>query len=199
MRLTNVLMANVLMAIVATALLSVGCASKKEPATNAVQSAETALAQIRTDAAKYAPTELQTAEVSLAAQKQRLAKEKYQDVIEAQPTFAAEVNSLREIVISKQTQLAAATLEWNRLSKEVPAKIASIENQVAAMTGKRLPQDVTKEEFEFAQQSLETMKSTWAEATAAFEAGNAAEAADKARVVEAKGDEVGAQLGMSAV
>ncbi len=190
-------LSHVLMTVVATALVSAGCAGKKEPATNAVQSAETALAEIRMDAVKYAPTELQTAEASLAAQKQRLANEKYQDVIEAQPKFAAEVSSLREIVISKQTQLAAATLEWQRLSKEVPSMIMSIENQVAALTGKRLPQDVTKDEFESAKQSLATMKSTWAEATAAFDAGNAAEAADKGRVVEAKGDEIGAQLGMS--
>jgi len=58
---------------------------------------------------------------------------------------------------------------------------------------------VDKESFEAAKAALQSMKSLWAEASAAFEAGNAILAADKARMVQAKGEEVIDQLGMSPV
>ena len=61
----------------------------------------------------------------------------------------------------------------------------------------KLPKEVDKHEFEAAKASLETMKTTWAEATAAFSAGNATEAADKAREVQDKVAEVKGQLGMN--
>jgi hypothetical protein len=193
-------MRTLLLAVAATALLGIaGCANKEEPATNAVAQAEAALTEIRADASKYAPDELQKADASLAAQKERLQKEEYQQVLDAQPQLMTEVTALKDVVIAKQTQLAAATLEWERLKKEVPPLITTIENQVASMTGKRLPKEVTKEQFEAAKAELELMKTTWAEATAAFDAGNATEATDKGRVVEGKGKEVGQTLRISPV
>ena len=56
---------------------------------------------------------------------------------------------------------------------------------------------MNKETFEAAKAALESMKSMWAEASAAFNAGNALAAADKARLVQTKGEEVADQLGMS--
>jgi hypothetical protein len=44
---------------------------------------------------------------------------------------------------------------------------------------------------------LESMKSTWTEATAAFTGGNAIDAVAKAKAVKAKGEELLKQLGMS--
>jgi len=61
----------------------------------------------------------------------------------------------------------------------------------------KLPKEVDKHEFEAAKASLETMKTDWAAATAAFSEGNATEAADKARSVQGKVDEVKDQLAMN--
>ena len=58
---------------------------------------------------------------------------------------------------------------------------------------------MNQESFEAAKATLESMKSLWAEASAAFDAGNAIVAADKARQVQAKGEKVIDQLGMSPV
>jgi hypothetical protein len=184
------------LAAAATALGIVGCASKQEPAENLVQSAESALAEIRADAAKYAPDQLQKAEASLATAKERLAKEQYKEVIEGGNALATEVNGLKEVVIAKQTQLAAATLEWERLKKEVPPLLTSIENQLVNLKGRKLPPEVTKQSFDTAKTELETMKAAWTEATAAADAGDAAAAADKGRAVETKAHEIGPTLGM---
>jgi chromosome segregation ATPase len=188
----------VILAFATTTLLMVGCANQKEPATNAVASIEASLAEVRDDAAKYAPTELQDVESTLAKLKAKLAKEDYKDVLgETQPLNAA-VNTLKETVVSKKTQIAAATNEWTDLSTDVPKMVAAIQSRVDVLSkSRKLPTNLTKENFDAAKSGLETMKATWAEATAAFDAGNAMEASDKGRAVKAKGEEVLKLLGMS--
>jgi hypothetical protein len=114
------------------------------------------------------------------------------------PQFNQEMASLKEVVVSTQTQMVAATREWETLSTEVPKVVEEIQTRVKNLSGSRLPKEVKKEAFEAAKASLETMKTTWAEATAAHDAGNALEAADKARMVQAKGEEVKTQLAMNA-
>ena len=187
----------VLMGLTASTLLFTGCMSQKEPATNAVAQADAALAETRDDAAKYTPTELQAADATLTRMKEDLAQEDYKDVIASVPQFNKEVATLRETLVGKQTQIIAATREWEALNAEVPPTVAAIQVRVDALASSpKLPKEVDKHEFEAAKASLETMKSTWAEATAAHNAGNATEAADKARSVQEQVAEVKDQLGM---
>lgn len=184
--------------LAATALLAAGCTSQQEPATKAIKSAEAALAEIRTDAAKFAPAELQSAEASLAMAKGELATKDYKAVLADTAKLNAEINTLKEVVISRQTQNAAATNEWESLSAKVPKVVDAIQIRVDSLAGSsRLPAEVSKEAFEAAKAGLVTMKSTWAEASAAFSAGNAIEATDKARLVESKAKELTEQLGMN--
>ena len=189
----------ILAAIVAGAVLASGCANNEEPARAALASAEASLAEVRVDAAKYAPEELQQVESRLARVRDDLAKEEYTDVLGGATQITKETATLKDVVVSKQTQAVAATHEWEALSQEVPKMVQAIENRVDSLSGAKLPKDLDKESFESAKVTLESMKSLWAEASAAFEAGNAVLAADKARMVQAKGEEVIDQLGMSPV
>ena len=186
-----------LVAIAATTILFTGCANNEEPARQALASAEASLAEVRVDAAKFAPEELQVAEDRLAKARENLAKEEYKDVLGDATQLTKETATLKEVVVSKQTQVAAATHEWESLSEEVPKMVKAIEFRVGALSGKKLPPEVSKETFEAAKVALQTIKSLWAEASAAFDAGNAVVAADKARLVQSKGEEVADQLGMS--
>jgi hypothetical protein len=189
---------SVMFASVAVAsLLVAGCASQEEPAKAAVASAEAAVAEIREDAAKYAPAELQDVETKLAEHKTALEKEHYKSVLEGTSALNTSVNTLRETVIAKKTQIAASTNEWTALSAEVPQMVKDIQFRVDYLSGSKLPEGVNKEGFEAAKAGLAMMKATWAEATAAFSAGNPTEAADKARTVKAKGQEIQQQLAMS--
>lgn len=191
--------ASTLIAIAASTLLFAGCANNEDPARQALAAAEASLAEIRVDAAKFAPEELQTAESRLAKAKQNLAKEEYKDVLGDATQLSKEAASIKELVVSKQTQAVAATHEWEALSEEVPKMVKAIEFRVGTLSGSKLPAEVNKEAFESAKAGLAVMKSLWAEASAAFNAGNTLEAADKARLVQAKGEEVIGQLGMSPV
>jgi hypothetical protein len=187
-----------LMGLAASTLLFTACMSQKEPASNAVAQADAALAESRDDAAKFAPTELQAADATLNKMKENLAQEKYKDVIASVPQFNKEVTTLRETLVGKQTQVIAATREWESLNAEVPKEVEAIQVRVDTLASSpKLPKEVDKHEFEAAKASLETMKSTWTEATAAFSSGNATEAADKAREVQGKVQEVKGQLAMN--
>lgn len=190
---------SLLAAIAATAALLSGCANHEDPARQALAAAEASLAEVRVDAAKYAPEELQQAESRLARVKDDLAKEEYKDVLGGATQLTKETATLKEIVVSKQTQSVAATHEWETLSAEVPKMVKAIESRVDSLSGSKLPSDVDKESFEAAKAALQSMKSLWAEASAAFDAGDAILAADKARMVQAKGEEVIDQLGMAPV
>jgi predicted nucleic acid-binding Zn-ribbon protein len=188
----------VLMGLAASTLLITGCSSQKDPATNAVTQADAALAETRDDAAKYAPAELQAADATLAKMKENLAQEDYKDVVESVPQFNKEVSTLRETLVGKQTQIIAATREWESLNAEVPKAVEEIQVRVDSLASSpKLPKEVDKHEFEAAKASLETMKTTWTEASAAFSSGNATEAADKAREVQGKVEEVKGQLAMN--
>ena len=189
---------NVLMALTASAMLMTGCTSQKDPAENAVMQAEAAMTELRVDAAKFAPDELKTTETTLAKMKDDLAKEDYKDVVAGVPQFNKEVATLRETLVGRQTQIIAATREWETLNAEVPKAVEEIQVRVDSLASSpRLPKEVDKQEFETAKASLETMKTDWAAATAAFSEGNATEAADKARGVQEKVSEVKDQLGMN--
>jgi DNA repair exonuclease SbcCD ATPase subunit len=189
-----------LVAIAATAVLFTGCASNEAPARQALAAAEASLAEIRVDAAKYAPEDLKAAETRLARIKEDLAKQEYKDVLGGSTQLTKETATLKETVVSKQTQSVAATNEWESLSEEVPKMVEAIESRVDTLSGSRkLPADVDKAAVESAKSALESMKSQWAEASAAFNAGNAIEAADKARMVQARGEKVIDLLGMSPV
>ena len=190
---------SLLAAAVATVLF-IGCTNNEEPARQALAAAEASLAEVRVDAAKYAPEELQGAEARLAKAKQDLAKEEYKDVLGDATQLTKEAATIKEVVVSKQTQDVAATHEWETLSEEVPKMVQAIESRVDTLSGSsKLPKDVDKEAFEAAKATLESMKSLWAEASAAFDAGNAVAAADKARQVQAKGEKVFSELGISPV
>ena len=189
---------HVLMALTASAMMMTGCMSQKDPAENAVTQAEAAVGELRVDAAKFAPEELKTTEATLAKMKADLAEQDYKDVIAGVPQFNKEVASLKEVLVGRQTQIIAATREWETLNAEIPKQVEEIQVRVDSLaSAARLPKEVDQHEFEAAKASLETMKTTWTEATAAFSSGNATEAADKARSVQGKVEEVKDQLAMN--
>lgn len=184
------------MALAATTLLLTGCGNK-QPATNAVTQAENAIEPMRVDAAKFAPEELKAAETTLAAMKDKLAKEDYNAVVDDVPKINNDIKTLQGAVVQKQTLAAAAQNEWDALNDEVPKSLEAIQARVDGLKGQKLPKEITKENFEAAKTELETIKATWTEAATAATAGHTQEAADKGRTVQAKTHEIKTELGMS--
>jgi hypothetical protein len=180
----------------AAAMMIAGCGSRST-AQNVVGQADGAVSKIREEAATIAPTELKAAESTLAHMKQNFDSRDYKVVVADVPKFNAQLKTLEDAMASKQTVAAAATQEWATINATVPKAVEEIQARVDSLKPNALPKDVTKEELATAKTDLETMKATWAEATAAATAGNPVEAADKGRIVQAKVEELKGTLGMN--
>lgn len=183
------------------ALLMVGCASQKEPATRAVADIEASISALRDDAAKYASTELQQVEATLASLKEQLSKGDYKGVIAAAPAATSHIAAVQQTVSAKKTEAEAATAaaseQWKSLSTDVPDMVAAIQTRVDMLSqSRKLPKNLTAQSFQAAKDGLEWMKTTWTEATSAFSSGNPTDAVAKAQTVKDKGAEVLKLLGM---
>ena len=191
---------NLFLALAATTLIATGCAQQKAPATKALASIEASLAEVKDDAAKYAPEGLKGVESQVARLKESLDKKEYDNVLAGTPALDKAVGSLKDAVASGKKHaaaaLAAAKTEWSTLNTEVPKMVEDIQTRVDELSKKKIRFKVSKEELESAKTGLEWMKSEWAEATAASNSGRITAAAEKAKAVKEKGHEVEKTLGM---
>jgi paraquat-inducible protein B len=189
--------------VVAVALIAIGCANQKGPAEQAVAKIDAEVAAIRQDAAKLAPGDLQGVEASIASLKEKMAKGDYKAVLADAPAVTSAVDSLRQTVASKKAEaeaaMTAATAEWNSLSADVPKMVEAIQSRVDILgKSRKLPKNVSQEAFDAAKSGLDSMKATWAEATAAFASGDSVSAVAKANSVKQQGNDVLQKLGMTA-
>ena len=179
------------------AMMIAGCGGNRGTAQSVIGQADGALTTAKEEASVIAPEELKAAEATVAHMKQSFEERDYKVVVAEVPKFNDQMRVLKEAVASKQTAEAAAAVEWNTLNEQVPKAVAAIQARVDSLKPAALPKDVTKEELETSKTELETVKTTWAEATAAASAGNTAEATDKGRTVQAKVEELKNTLGMN--
>lgn len=189
-----------MVAALAAVVLSVGCASQKEPAEKAVAKVEASLAALKTDAATYAADELKEVEKSVARLKAKLAEQDYGGALQGAPAVASRVAALEAMVAKRKADaeelVAAAQQEWKDLSSSVPELVATLQTRVDALTrSRRLPQGMDKEAFETAKSDFEKLKASWAEATAEAGAGMTADAVRRARAAKAKGEWLRQKLG----
>jgi len=182
----------------AAAMLIAGCGNRGT-AESVIGQADGALTTAKEEASIIAPEELKAAEDTLAHMKQSFDAREYKVVVAEVPKFNDQMRALKEAVANKQTAEAAAAVEWSTLNEEVPKAVEAIQARVNSLKPAALPKDVTKEELATAKTELETVKTTWAEATAAASAGHTAEATEKGRVVQAKVEELKNTLGMNEV
>jgi len=194
--------AKTMVALAATALMLVGCASQKEPAEKAVAQVESSLAEFRADAEKYAAEELKGVEASVTKLKNNLASKDYQAVVLGAPSVASEVTALKDAVATKKADaeaiLAAAQTEWTDLSAKMPQMVEAIQSRVDILSkSKKLPKDLDKAGFDTVKTEFESLKTEWTEASSQFASGMAADAVRKARGAKARGDAILAKLGMN--
>lgn len=190
-------------AAVAMLALAAGCANQKGPATKAVADAEAALAAFRDDAARLLPDDLSRVDAALTSAKDSLAKGDYKAVVAASPDLSNRIAALRDATAQKKADWeaanAAARERWAAYAADLPKMVEAIQSRVEILgKARRLPKNVSQEAFDNAKSGLEWMKTTWAQATDAFNAGNAVDATDKAQAVKDKGNEVLGLLGLAA-
>jgi predicted small secreted protein len=189
-----------LLAALAAVLLS-GCNTQKGPAEQAVASAQAALAAVRDDAQKYAPENLGGAEAKLADMKGSFEKGDYAGVLAAAPAVTSAIASLKDAAAAKKTEaeaaLAKAKDDWGPASAAVPKMVEDLAKRVETLSKtKKLPKGVTKDAVAAAKTGLDSLKSTWADATNASSSGDYTTAMAKAQTVKDKAAEMMKSLDM---
>lgn len=188
-----------LLALAAATVLVTGCAKQRAPAHDALERIEKSLADVKTDAAKYAPDGLKGVETQYERLKASFEAKEYDNVLAGTPALEKAVGSLQDAVASGKAQarsaLAAAKTEWEGLSADVSRQVESIQARIDELSkSKRLPWGIKKEEFEGSKSAFESMKTQWQEATAEFNKGDAIEARAKAMTAKGMGDQIFDQL-----
>jgi predicted nucleic acid-binding Zn-ribbon protein len=179
------------------AAMTMAACGNRTTAQSVVGQAEGQVANVQQEAEVTAPAELKTVQGTLAHMKQGFNDRDYKLVVNDVPQFNAQMKTLKEAMAAKQGEAATAMQEWSTLNAEVPKAVEEIQARVDSLKPNALPKDVTKEELATAKTDLETMKATWAEASAAASAGNTVEATNKGRTVQAKANELKTTLGIN--
>ncbi|HVP32999.1 MAG TPA: hypothetical protein VMT09_05055 [Steroidobacteraceae bacterium] len=189
-----------LLAAVAAVLL-LGCNTQKGPAEQAVAGAQAALDAVRDDAQKYAPEQLGGVEAKLSDMKGSFEKGDYAGVLAAAPGVTAAINGLKDAAAAKKNEavaaLAKAKDDWGAASTAVPKMLDDLAKRVETLSkSKKLPKGVTKQAVAAAKTGLDSLKSTWADASNAASSGDFTTAMAKADAVKAKAAEMMKSLGM---
>jgi len=189
-----------LAALAAIALIS--CANQKAPAEQAVAGATAALAAVHDSAQKYAPEHLQAVEAQVNALKDSLARGDYQGVLSQAPAVMSAINGLKDATAAKQAAAEAAAAKakdaWAAASAEIPKMIAAISSRIAILSkSHHLPKGVTKASLNTAKAGLDTLKSTWGDATSAAGAADYTTAMAKADVAKGQATQLMHSLGMT--
>lgn len=187
--------------VAAIAMLAVACASQKEPAAKVISDAEASLSVLREQGEKYAPQALKVVEDSIASMKSNLEKGDYAAILARGPEMTKELVALKDAADAGKAELDAAVVkakeDWTAYSTALPQTVESIQRRIDSLgKARRLPVGLDKAGLEDAKSSLETLKSDWTEAGAAFNAGEFTEAAAKASAMEVRAAELMAKLGM---
>ena len=188
-----------LLALAAATVLVTGCTKQRAPAHDALEKIEKSLADVKTDAAKYAPDGLKGVETQYERLKASFEAKEYDNVLAGTPALEKAVGSLKDAVASGKEQarsaLAAAKTEWEGLSADVSRQVESIQARIDELSkAKRLPWGIKKDEFEGSKSAFESMKTQWQEATAEYNKGDAIEASAKAKTAKGMGDQIYDQL-----
>ena len=172
-----------ILCLVALLTLS-ACASDKAPAEQAIKAAESAVAGVKAEAAKWVPDQAQALDASLAAVKDKFAKGDYKAVLAEAPALTTRANAVAAAATAKRAEVAK---NWEGMSAGLPQMMEAVRSRIDILSkSKKLPANVTKEKFEAAKAGLAEATKGWDDATAAYKGGNVTDAMAKADTVKKK-------------
>jgi hypothetical protein len=181
--------------VVVASLFLISCESAdKAPAAAAISAAQSALDAVKTEAAKYVPSQVGSVESAIASAKAAFEKNDYKAALAGAQDAAAKAKDLAAAAAAKKAELAKA---WENVSDGLPKMTEAIQSRVDILSqSKKLPAGLDKEKFEGAKAGLASLNQSWTEASDAAKAGNMSDAIAKAEAAKAKAVEVMTALNM---
>ncbi|MBK5254773.1 MAG: hypothetical protein JJE39_01950 [Vicinamibacteria bacterium] len=175
------------------AFVAVACG--KGPAQAAITAAESAVSGAQAEGEKFVPEQFKALSDSLASAKSKFDSGDYKGAQEAAEGVPAQAQAVTAAAEAKKTELMES---WKSMEGSLPGMVADIQKKVMELaTARKLPAGLDKAGLESAKTALEGATAMWAEAGAAFGAGDLMGAVAKASQVKATAEQLMGQLGMS--
>ena len=167
----------------------------KGPAQAALNAADAAVSSARADGEKFVPDQFQALSDSAMGAKAKFESGDYKAALEQAQAIPAAAQAVMQAAVAKKAELMDS---WKSMEGSLPGMVADIQKKVMQLSSaKKLPAGLDKAGLESARTELEGATAAWAEAGAAFGAGDVMAAMTKAGQVKATAEDLMTKLGMA--
>lgn len=164
---------------VAVALVC-ACANQMQPAKQALDAADSAVATASADASQYEADQFQALKYRLTDLHAAFDKKDYATVLSGAASIAADASALaKDAASKKQAAMSALAAQWDSLSAQVTTRIAAVKARVDALGKTRHPPKGV--DLSAAKASLADATSQWGTAQSAQTSGKLADAVKAAQ------------------
>lgn len=186
------------LALALALLLVVAGCSNRDPAADAIRSAEDLLAELNEDAQEYAPDGYRELKAQLDGARELFREERYQEAIAALQDLPARAGVLATATAAaKERRVAELNTAWSGLVATMPGMLGAIELRLTELGGmRRLPQGIDAKLLEEARAALDSARADWAAAGQTHQTGDLKGAVAQAQDVQALVHELMARLGI---
>ena len=175
------------------AFVAVACG--KGPAQAALTAADAAVSGARAEGEKFVPEQFKALSDAAASAKAKFDSGDYKGALETAQGIPAQAQAVTAAAGAKKTELMDS---WKAMEGSLPAMVGDVQKKIMELTAaRRLPAGLDKAGLESAKTSLEGATAMWAEAGAAFGAGDIMAAVTKGGQVKSTVEEVMGRLGMA--
>jgi len=174
----------------------VGCTdAAKLPADTAIKGAESALATVRVEAAKYVPDQLKAVEDGLAMAKDAFAKGDFKGALASAKDLPARVSALTAAVAAKKDELTSA---FKGATGQLPQLLEAIKSRVDILSSaKKLPAGMDAAKLTAAKDGLASVTKGLEDATAKMQSGGLPEAVAAAKPLKDQAMAIAGSLGLT--
>jgi hypothetical protein len=182
------------LSVASLAFLAAGC--NKGPAEAALEVAGQALEAAKPELAKYAPDELASLTAAVGDAKARLDEGRYTDALRAAQRLPARIEAAAAAAAARKEEL---TRSWTATAASLEPAIGGLAARMTELaTAEKLPRGLDAARLAGARAELGAIKTAWAQAAAAFRAGDVAAAIRTAQDVKARAEALSGLLGLAA-
>src|SRR6185436_11314930 len=163
-------------------LLLAACSSNKEPASQAIKSAQAAYDAVKQDGLRYAPEKAHAIETALSSARASFDKRDYDTALSTANSVNSAVSDLATAAAARKDQL---TQTWADLSNGIPKMVGAIKIRVNVLSkSKKLPDGLDEAGLDGARNGVADLDRMWADATASYQSGNIANAVATATLIK---------------
>jgi ATP-dependent Clp protease ATP-binding subunit ClpA len=181
--------------VLGLAILLAACrGAEKEATEGAINAAQTAINAASSEAAKYLPDQLKSAQETLQSAKDAWAKGDYPAALSGAKDASKKASDLVAAAAARKQELMK---DWTSLSESLPKSMEQIKARLDAYShGARMPEGVDKSVLATAKDQYAQLKQAWADATAAAQQGKLGDAMQKASGIKEMLEKLREMLGI---